>query len=206
MLPIIFVHEETQARGKAINDTLSKNNLNISNPDLLFFGDDDKLGVAETRKIRNHLSLKPVSGDFKGVVIVSAQNLSLPAQHALLKTLEELPDKAFFLLGVDNENSLLPTILSRCQIQTLSYSFSDKKYRKEIESLSDLNIDQRFELVEKLGDKESFLKELIVFYREKFHKELNLSKFLDQLLEAERFSKANVNIRAILEYLMLILP
>lgn len=50
------------------------------------------------------------------VMIEQAERLSEPAQHALLKTLEEGASNVSILLTADSEQSLLPTIQSRCQI------------------------------------------------------------------------------------------
>jgi len=48
------------------------------------------------------------------VLIPEADRMELGAANALLKTLEEVPDKTYFILTTANRSDLLPTILSRC--------------------------------------------------------------------------------------------
>lgn len=180
----------------------------INHPDLLYFKDDSKLGIEQARNIKTHLSLKPYSAHGRGVILETASNLTLEAQNALLKTLEELPNKALFILGVKSELDLLPTVLSRCQIIHLDpgshkTSKSEKEVNSEIEKLLSFSTEERFFYVEKLKDKDQFLKDL-VFY---FHQDpKQYALFLAELLQAEKWANQNVNIRAILEYLMLIMP
>lgn len=73
----------------------------------------------------------------------------------------------------------------------------------DIEKLIGSSIEERFEFIEKLKDKESFLLSLVAY----FHKKLpSNAEFVKELLQAEKWAKQNVNIRAILEYLMLKMP
>lgn len=178
--------------------------INPKHPDVLYFKQGEKLGIAEARKIKEHFSLKPYSAKGRTVVIEEAENLTLEAQNALLKTTEELPTDAVLILGAKSEANLLPTILSRCQVTRIQNSeFKIQNYQEDIEKLFKATTEQRFEYIEKLKDKEGFLLSLTYF----FHKRLPAnSHFLKELLQAEQWAKQNVNLRAILEYLMLVWP
>ncbi|CFY01191.1 P-loop containing nucleoside triphosphate hydrolase [Syntrophomonas zehnderi OL-4] len=78
------------------------------------------LGIEQiTQEIEPWLALKPYRADQRVVIIKDAHLLSLPAANALLKTLEEPPDYAVIILAAD-ENNLLETIVSRCQIMNFS--------------------------------------------------------------------------------------
>ena len=208
MLAKIIIHTDTSAREKGILNILSQNNLKANHPDVLFFNDSEKLGVEQVKKIRDHLKLKPIQSNLKAVCLVSSQNLSLPAQNALLKSLEEPPGEVIFLLGADSESALLPTIISRVEIVLMDHSNMSIPMNslQQIENLESLNYPQRFQVIESLNDKEDFLHNLIIYYRDKMHQNLKYQQFVEKLLEAEKWAKANVNIRGILEYLMLILP
>jgi hypothetical protein len=59
---------------------------------------------------------KPVMGQGKVFIIEQAETMNLPAQNALLKTLEEPPGRALIVLLTDSPGVLLPTIRSRCQL------------------------------------------------------------------------------------------
>ena len=52
-------------------------------------------------------------------ILLSAENMTVQAQNALLKILEEPPAQAMFLLTAENRTMLLPTILSRVQVLRL---------------------------------------------------------------------------------------
>lgn len=177
-------------------------NMPKNHPDLLYYPQDYKLGISEARKIKEHFSLKPYSAKGRVVVLEDASNLTIEAQNALLKTLEEPPENAILILGATSDAKFLPTILSRCQIiRGKGEGERGKDYQKDVEKLISASIAERFEYVEKLKDREEFLKVLVDY----FHHSQN-TQFLRQLLKAEEWAAHNVNIRAILEYLMLVMP
>ena len=58
--------------------------------------------------------MKPYNGKYKIYIVPDADMMTVQAQNALLKTIEEPPAYAVILLLTENANSLLPTICSRC--------------------------------------------------------------------------------------------
>ncbi len=77
---------------------------------------ETSLGIELIKRLQIKIFLKPFKGQDKAVIIPQAELLTIPAQNALLKLLEEPPAHTFvFLLG-SNREVFLPTILSRCQI------------------------------------------------------------------------------------------
>ncbi len=119
---ILIIGKESQEsfkKGiKIATDFLGKTIKN--NPDFFLLQAPDSIKIEEVRKLQQSLSLKPYSSSFKVALIHEAEKLTLPAQHALLKTLEEPPENSIILLTSNNENLLLPTILSRCQLMKIS--------------------------------------------------------------------------------------
>ena len=90
-------------------------------PDLkLIEPENNSIGIKEIRELEKFLQRKPYHDPVKTVVITQADKLTLPAQQALLKTLEEPPAHSQIILLCPNENLLLPTIVSRCQVKYLS--------------------------------------------------------------------------------------
>lgn len=73
------------------------------------------IGIEQIKDIINSAHLPPFEGKYKVFIIDGAEYLSPDAANALLKTLEEPPDKVIFLLLTAKEEALLPTIISRCQ-------------------------------------------------------------------------------------------
>jgi len=72
-------------------------------------------GIENVRELISKISLAPTLGKYKVYVLDEAHQLSKPASQALLKTLEEPPSHAIFVLATTEPDKLLPTIISRCQ-------------------------------------------------------------------------------------------
>ncbi len=87
-------------------------------PDILVIkpSPEDSIGIDKVREVIKFCSFKPYYSGYKTVVVVNAQALTIEAQNALLKTLEEPPAQTLIFLLCPNSQSLLPTVLSRCQI------------------------------------------------------------------------------------------
>lgn len=67
-------------------------------------------------QVNNDIAIKPYSSKYKVYIINEAEKMTVQAQNALLKTLEEPPAYAVIILLVSNINALLQTILSRCVV------------------------------------------------------------------------------------------
>lgn len=77
----------------------------------------NSIGVDDIRlQINNDIAIKPYSSPYKIYIMNEAEKMTVQAQNALLKTLEEPPAYAVILLLTTNVNTLLPTILSRCVV------------------------------------------------------------------------------------------
>lgn len=74
-----------------------------------------EIGVDRARDVKRFTQLRPVRGRLKVAVIDDAHMLTIAAQNALLKTLEEPPDHSLLILIANNPDALLPTVRSRCQ-------------------------------------------------------------------------------------------
>ncbi|HEY3764949.1 MAG TPA: DNA polymerase III subunit gamma/tau [Gaiellales bacterium] len=72
-------------------------------------------GIDDIREIRDRVALQPVRGRRKVYIIDEAHMLTKEASNAVLKTLEEPPAHAVFVLCTTEMTSMLPTIRSRCQ-------------------------------------------------------------------------------------------
>lgn len=83
--------------------------------------DGKAIGIETVRGLEQFLSLKvPRSGPYnQAVIIEDAEALTLEAQNALLKTLEEPPQASLIVLSASHEQSLLPTVRSRAQVITV---------------------------------------------------------------------------------------
>lgn len=73
-------------------------------------------GVDDIRSIIDQVRIPPQTGKYKVYIIDEVHMLSTSAFNAFLKTLEEPPKHAIFILATTEKHKILPTILSRCQI------------------------------------------------------------------------------------------
>jgi len=73
-------------------------------------------GVDNIRAIVDQVRIPPQVGSFKVYIIDEVHMLSNQAFNAFLKTLEEPPAHAIFILATTEKHKIIPTILSRCQI------------------------------------------------------------------------------------------
>jgi DNA polymerase-3 subunit gamma/tau len=72
-------------------------------------------GIDSIRELREKVMMPPSTGKYKVYVLDEAHMLTTEAFNALLKTLEEPPEYAIFVLATTDVHKLLPTVLSRCQ-------------------------------------------------------------------------------------------
>ncbi len=73
-------------------------------------------GVDEIRSLIDQVRIPPQKGNYKVYIIDEVHMLSSSAFNAFLKTLEEPPKHAIFILATTEKHKIIPTILSRCQI------------------------------------------------------------------------------------------
>ncbi len=72
--------------------------------------------VDDIRSLTDQVRIPPQGGKYKVYIIDEVHMLSQSAFNAFLKTLEEPPSYAIFILATTEKHKILPTILSRCQI------------------------------------------------------------------------------------------
>jgi DNA polymerase-3 subunit delta' len=86
------------------------------------------ISVEEARGILRKLSVKSYEGEYKILLIWKADIMNASSSNAILKILEEPPEKTLFLLVSDQSDKLLTTIISRTQRITVP-AFSDAEVR-----------------------------------------------------------------------------
>lgn len=96
-----------------------KQALSGNHPDIIFVTHEKPgtIGVDDIRsQINGDVAIKPYSSPKKIYIMNEGEKMTVQAQNALLKTLEEPPEYAVILILTTNVDSLLPTILSRCVV------------------------------------------------------------------------------------------
>jgi DNA polymerase-3 subunit gamma/tau len=100
-----------------------KNCLSIldgSHPDVIEIDAASNNGIEEIRDLISKVKYSTILGKYKVYIIDEVHMMTDAAFNALLKTLEEPPAHAIFILATTEPHKILPTILSRCQ----RYDFS----------------------------------------------------------------------------------
>ncbi len=90
--------------------------------------------VEDIRSLIDQVRIPPQIGKYKVYIIDEVHMLSQAAFNAFLKTLEEPPHHAIFILATTEKHKILPTILSRCQI----YDFSRISVSDTVEHLENV--------------------------------------------------------------------
>ena len=72
-------------------------------------------GIDEIRELRDGIKFTPTKSRYKVFIVDECHQLSKDAANALLKTLEEPPAHAIFILATTEIHKMIPTIVSRCQ-------------------------------------------------------------------------------------------
>lgn len=109
--------------------------LSGNHPDLIHVTHEkpSSIGVDDIREqIQDTIMIRPYSSYYKVYIMDEAEKMTVQAQNALLKTIEEPPSYAVIILLTTNEDLFLPTILSRC-VQLKLKPLKDSVIQKYLE-------------------------------------------------------------------------
>jgi len=172
--------------------------------------------IAEIHELTSHLATIPPKSRL--VWIEEADSLTTQAQNALLKILEEPPHDTTFILTLENHNSILETIRSRCNIVTLNKTLDDldDSALEIIKETLQMSEGQRLNLLKDIPSNReellTWLDNIITSLHSKIEPSLNnnqlrtLRLILDKSLEAKSKISANCNIKLTLANYLLSLP
>jgi DNA polymerase III subunit gamma/tau len=96
--------------------------------------------VEDIRNLAEQVRFPPQAGNYKVYIIDEVHMLSSAAFNAFLKTLEEPPPYAIFILATTEKHKILPTILSRCQI----FDFKRITLKDTIDHLQGIALKENF--------------------------------------------------------------
>jgi len=146
-----------------------------SHPDVKWIRKEEKnseIKIEQIRELEARIILKPYEGRYKVYIVQGAELMSIEAANSFLKTLEEPPRNSLLILITEEPKSLLPTILSRCQIVRLKSVRMDEERSILPEVLEEFADDEcignysaanRSELSKKLNILASWYRDLMVF-------------------------------------------
>lgn len=123
-----------------------KQAMNNNQPDIIKVTHEkpNTISIDDIREqVNGDIEIKPYSSRYKIYIIADADMMSVQAQNAILKTIEEPPQYAVIMLLTENAETLLPTIRSRCVMLKLR-NIKDqlvKKYLMEQMEIPDYKAD-----------------------------------------------------------------
>lgn len=157
--------DKSYLRGFLSNILKTKKPLSLeilsSHPDIHNLEVTDKLsiGIEDIKLFQKKLIYKPFQESSQLGIIHDSQKLTHEAQNSLLKSLEESDDSTIYVLTVDNEKNLLPTIRSRARI---IYSHVEKIVESSLQdNFFDLDLVSQFEKIEQASEDRGVSIELI---------------------------------------------
>jgi DNA polymerase III delta prime subunit len=188
--------------------------LGENNPDIIRLAPEkDSLGVEEIRRLQGIISRKPFSSPMQAALILQAEKLTVEAQNALLKILEEPPEQTIIVLTAPDESLLLPTVVSRCQLvflsglRNLSVLTPSPETTQVFTWISEGNIPAGFAWAEKIKDRAAalaLLDQLIASARPSLlASQGHALRIIKNLLRAKKYLQANTNLRLTLENLFI---
>lgn len=115
-----FIKEFAKLQAQILLDLNDNDNGKLKiekniHPDVLIFGEDEKINTNMVSSIASEVFVRPYELDKKVYVLLNMQDMNEESQNKLLKTIEEPPHNVFFILGSTNERKLLKTVLSRAK-------------------------------------------------------------------------------------------
>jgi len=174
MTSYIIIAKKPETREKYALDITKKHHIDPF--DITFIQTEGTIGIEEVRNLQKNVMFTPIKSSSKAAIIKNAHKVSVEAQNALLKLLEEPPLHTYIILTAETGNNFLPTILSRCTIinitQEQTFSEDEKaKWIKQLHAIFQFTIAEKLILAETVGkDKEtalSWLEQLTLAAHEK---------------------------------------
>jgi DNA polymerase-3 subunit delta' len=160
-----------------------------------------QIGVDEAQDVVKKLSLKAYEGGYKVMIIWMAEKMNVAASNKLLKLIEEPPDKTVFLLITQDEEQMLQTIRSRCQIlhfpplaedaitQALIERGISQKEALRLAHEADGNFNKALEMMNRDSEDLVFEKWFIQWVRSAFKAKGNKAAIHDLILWSEEVAK-----------------
>ena len=160
-----------------------------------------EIRVDDAQEILKSLSLKSYEGGYKIMIVWMADKLNIAASNKLLKLLEEPPEKTVFILISENEEDIIQTIRSRCQVlnfnglsekaiaEALVFDYqTDQKTAYKIAHQAQGNYNKALHLLEEDGEEFPFEHWFVTWVRAAFKAKGNAAAIQDLILWSEQIA------------------
>lgn len=179
-----------------------------------------RLGIEDVRQLIGELAKKPFNSEHVIAVIENADQLSLEAQNALLKIVEEPPLYATIMLCAENRDAILQTIQSRCfliaDVQN-NPAYAVNQLQEELLPFLESSVAKRFVAIKGFGKDPqaamAFMQKLTYYFRQLCYEQdstpstrQRFVKILRLLLRQEELLTKQISPQFALEILAIKLP
>jgi DNA polymerase-3 subunit delta' len=202
--------DEVKSKPKSLDFLLDWREFIIQNPYSGLFdwykhlGVQNKQGeirVEDAQEIVKSLALKSLEGSYKIMIVWMADKMNIAASNKLLKLLEEPTDKTVFILITENEEAIIQTILSRCQVlhfnslpqavianALVSRENIDEKQAQKIAHQAQGNYNKALKILGENDDEIPFEAWFIQWVRSAFRAKGNAAAIQDLILWSEQIA------------------
>lgn len=164
---LIIGGTKEERRQKALE--IAKDKYRVSSFDTTLIEGITSIGIGQIRELEHNLSLKPYNSPAKAAIIHPAELLTIEAQNALLKTLEETGEHTIIILTAPQTDLLLPTVVSRCQIIKLANKpeivLSEEVFKANYQLLTTIyqsGVGERLKIASQIGKDKETINEWVV--------------------------------------------
>lgn len=185
----------------------------LQDPDFYIIEEEQgKIKIEQIKRLQKKLIYSPLNRKYQFGIIKNASLMTPEAQNSLLKTLEESHENTILVVTINNENSVLSTILSRCnRIYPKEQHVQEERDFLEIKNFLQKTLYEQINEIEKIVKEkkaEDFLRDLADFFRSEHKIKLNLGentsaeeKILKSIQQAKYRINKNVNTKIALEFI-----
>lgn len=160
-----------------------------------------EIRVDDAQEVLKSLSLKSYEGGYKFMIVWQADKMNIAASNKLLKLLEEPPEKTVFILISENEEDIIQTIRSRCQVlhfnglsehviaeALISKEEIDIKLAKKIAHQAQGNYNKALHLSKDDGEEFPFEQWFVIWVRAAFRAKGNPAVIADLISWSEKIA------------------
>lgn len=177
--------------------------------------EENSIGIEDVKDFVKEMIYKPFGGGKQIAVIYEAEKLTTQAQNSLLKTLEESNDDTIYILCVDNEKNVLPTIYSRSKPIYIQQEIQQNSNTDKPEVFN-MDLVEQFNLIESISKEKQpcldLLASLEAYMKIELEKEIKndninssrvISERLKEIQDTREKINSNCNKKLVLEALVI---
>jgi len=212
MQPTILTRTTIQPDKELVISSLFDDVTQVAESETHEITSEKSIGIDSARKIKTLSETRPLNGKYKVVIVWEAERLTLQAQNALLKLLEEPAEYFCLVLVTSNQCKLLGTVRSRCKKISLKRVKKEEQPTediKELIKLTNCSVGEKITAADQLPKDRQLLLEWFAtcigqlrFYLKKQPTRKNLYN-LTLFLYGHKLIKENVHTKLVLDTILI---